>query len=509
MKILNTEQIRNVDAFTIEHEPIKSIDLMERAATACIYWINIKLGSCLSVKIFAGPGNNGGDGLAIARMLAESIDMIEVFLLAPPEKLSADARINYDRLLRIKNIRIFFLDEEKELPRIDEHDVVIDALFGSGLSRPLTGLAAKVVKHVNKAEVTVVAIDLPSGLCAEANTYDDPEAIIKASYTLTFQVPKLAFFFSENAKYVGDWHILDIELTQRAIDQQGSKYQLIQNEDVAFNLHVRSKFSHKGTYGHALLMAGSYGKMGAAVLASKACLRTGVGLFSVHIVSKGYEIVQTTVPEAMVSIDPCADYLSIAPELSKYNAVGIGPGIGTNDYTGFMLQKLLKSANVPLVLDADALNLISSHPEWLGMLPANSILTPHPGEFDRLAGPSGNGYERHKKQIQLSQQYKIIIILKGAHTSITDPDGNCWFNSTGNPGMATAGSGDVLTGIVLSLLAQGYQPLRAALTGVYLHGLAGDLACQDTGIEALLSSDIINYIGKAFMTIRSNELDLK
>lgn len=509
MKILNAEQIRKVDAYTIEHEPVNSIDLMERAATACTHWIRINLGDCLNFKIFAGPGNNGGDGLAIARMIAQDEDAVEVFMITSPDKLSADARINYDRLLGIPNVLIFFLDEQNKLPQIHEHDVVIDALFGSGLSRPLSGLASNVVKHINHAEVTVIAIDLPSGLNAEVNTYDDPDAIIKAYYTLTFQVPKLAFFFSENATYVGDWHVLDIELMQEAIDQQESKYKLIENKDIAFNIHIRSKFSHKGIYGHALLMAGSYGKMGAAVLASKACLRTGVGLLSTHIISKGYEIIQTTVPEAMVSIDACSDYLSLAPELDKFNAVGIGPGIGTNDYTGFMLQKLLKSAKVPLVLDADALNIISSHPEWLSLIPVNSILTPHPGEFDRLAGPSGNGYELHIKQIQLSQAFKIIIILKGAHTSITDPEGNCWFNSTGNPGMATAGTGDVLTGIVLSLLAQGYQPLRAALIGVYLHGLAGDLACQDTGVEALLSSDIINYIGKAFLTIQANELDLK
>jgi NAD(P)H-hydrate epimerase len=509
MKILNAGQIRKVDAYTIEHEPVKSIDLMERAASQCVLWIKENLGDCLSIKIFVGPGNNGGDGLAIARLLAQDDNVIEVFMLTLPENLSPDARTNYERLAKADKVTLSVLEEDEALPEVYEHDIVIDALYGSGLTRPLSGLAASIVKHINKADVTVVAIDLPSGLFAEANTYEDTEAIIKAYYTLSFQVPKLSFFFPENMVYVGNWHVLDIGLLPEAIEQQQTKYYTIQNEDVAFNLRPRNKFSHKGDYGHALLMAGSYGKMGAAVLASKACLRAGVGLLTAHISAKGYEIIQTTVPEAMVSIDPGPDYLSIVPELHKYNAVGIGPGIGTNDYTGFMLQNLLKSANLPMVLDADALNLIALHQEWLDLLPVNSILTPHPGEFDRLVGSSKNGYDRIMKQIQFSQKQKIIVVLKGANTSITDPDGNCWFNCTGNPGMATAGSGDVLTGIVLSLLAQGYQPLQAALAGVYIHGMAGDLACEDTGVEALLSSDIINYIGKAFMTIRSNEMDIK
>jgi len=507
MKILNAEQIRMVDSYTIEHEPVESIDLMERAAKECYYWIREHQGNCLNVKIFVGPGNNGGDGLAIARLLAEDENNIEVYMIEKPEKLSPDAHANYERLIHARKVKVSFLDEQSQLPEIFDHDVVIDALFGYGLTRPLTGQAAKVVKWINHFDATVIAIDLPSGLHSDANTYDNPEAIIQADYTLTFQMPKLAFFFSENFIYIGDWYVMDISLMHEAIELQESKYHFVENDDIAFNLHQRTKFSHKGTYGHALLIAGSYGKMGAVVLATKACLRTGVGLFTAHIATIGYEIIQTAVPEAMVSIDAGTNYVSTLPELSKFDAVGIGPGLGLNDFTGFMVQKLLKTITVPIVLDADALNIISTHSEWLDILPVNSILTPHPGEFDRLAGPSANGYERHIKQINMSRKYKIIIVLKGANTSITSPDGDCWFNSTGNPGMATAGSGDVLTGMIVSLLAQGYSPIRAALTGVYLHGLAGDIASADLGVEALISSDIINYIGKAFMTIRSNELD--
>ena len=507
MKILNADQIRKVDAYTIENEPIDSIDLMERAATECCNWIKEKMGSDLSIKIFVGPGNNGGDGLAIARILQEDNNNVAVYMLTMPERLSPDAQENYKKLTKHSDVEVVLLEELHTLPEIFDADLVIDALFGSGLTRPLVGLAERVVKHINQSLATTIAIDLPSGLFCELNTYDNPDAIIRADYTLTFQLPKLSFFFPENIIYTGDWYYLDIGLMFEAIDLQESNYLLIENDDIVFNLHQRKKFSHKGTYGHALLMAGSYGKMGAAVLATKACLRAGVGLLTTHIATKGYEIIQTAVPEAMVSIDAGTDYISAFPDLSKYSAIGVGPGIGSNDFTGFMLQKLLQTVTVPIVLDADALNLLATSQEWIDLLPVNSILTPHPGEFDRLAGPSVNGFERHLKQIKLSKDYKIIIVLKGAHTSITVPDGTCWFNATGNPGMATAGSGDVLTGIILSLLAQGYSPFRAALTGVYLHGLAGDLACEDTGVESLLSSDIINHIAKAFMTIRSNELD--
>jgi NAD(P)H-hydrate epimerase len=393
------------------------------------------------------------------------------------------------------------------MPEINGSDIVIDALFGSGLSKPLTGLSANIVKHINRSEATVIAIDIPSGLYGEKNGYDTPEAIIQADYTLTFGLPKLSFFFAENEQFVGKWHVLNIHLMHEAIDQQESRYWLTELSDIASTIPVRKKFSHKGYFGHALLMAGSYGRMGAAILAAKACLRSGAGLLTTHIVSKGYEIMQTAVPEAMVTIDPATEELSCLPDLSKFTAIGIGPGIGVSDPAGFALYQLLKNAQVPLILDADAINLLAAHTDWLGLIPENTMLTPHPGEFDRLTGLSKNGYERHLKQIEFSIKHKVIVVLKGAYTSVTAPSGSCQFNSTGNPGMATAGSGDVLTGIILSLLAQGYNPVNAALTGVYLHGLAGDLACEQTGEEALIASDIINYLGKSFKKIKNaNEL---
>lgn len=498
MKVLTAEQVRNVDAYTIAHEPIQSVDLMERAATGCYHWIWENLPSFHRIRIFVGPGNNGGDGLAIARLLSANTKNIEVIMLGAPEKLSADALANYQRLQDFKCVKIT-MAQEGYVPVLSPDDLVIDALFGSGLSRPISGLAAEMVHRINDSDATVIAIDIPSGLNFDENN-DLTVPIIKADHTLTFQVPKLAFFFAENYQYTGEWHLIDIGLMKKAFDQQVSATFFLQRDDIRQRLIHRTRFSHKGTFGHALLMSGSYGKMGAAVLSSMACLRTGVGLLTTHIVSKGYDIIQTAVPEAIVSIDPCADYLSVTPDLSQFDAIGIGPGIGTNDYTGLMFHQLLKTIKVPLIIDADALNLLSLHPEWINDLPENTILTPHPGEFDRLTGKSLSGYERFQKQKQFATDHRVIVILKGAYTSIVSPEGVCWFNSTGNPGMATAGSGDVLTGIVLSLLARNYKPMDAALAAVYLHGLSGDLARETIGEEALIASDIINHLGKAFIS---------
>jgi ADP-dependent NAD(P)H-hydrate dehydratase / NAD(P)H-hydrate epimerase len=503
MKILTADQIRKVDAYTIEHEPVESIELMERAANKCFNWINDKVSGTPIIKFFIGPGNNGGDGLAIARLLAAAEKKVQVLMIASPDTFSKDAKTNYNRLVEQGKAEIIQL-AEKKIPKIANHDIIIDAMFGSGLSRPLSGLAVEVAKSINSAQAKVISIDVPSGLYCESNELNINDAIVHADDILTFQLPKLSFFFVENEKYVGTWHLLDIGLSLKAIAEQESPYFFVSKDKIGSILKPRKKFAHKGVFGHALLLAGSYGKMGAAVLASRACLRTGVGLLTTHIPIKGYDIMQISVPEAMVSVDTTSDNLSTLPDISQYTAIGIGPGLGLYNFTGLMMFQLLKSVNIPFVLDADAINLLAIHPEWLGLLPENTILTPHPGEFDRMAGPSKTGYERHLKQIEFSRRNKVIVVLKGAYTSITTSDGKCWFNSTGNPGMATAGSGDVLTGIILSLLAQHYKPIDAALIGVYIHGLAGDLASADGGEESLIASDITNYIGKAFLNVKKS-----
>ncbi|HEX2936443.1 MAG TPA: NAD(P)H-hydrate dehydratase [Bacteroidales bacterium] len=502
MKILTCDQIREVDQYTIQHEPISSVDLMERASQACFDWFKQHFDTSVKIKVFVGPGNNGGDGLAIARMLAREGFKVAVYMLFGAERLSSDALANYNRLAQIDNVDITIIDNSR-LPVISEDDVVIDAMFGSGLSRKLEGPVARLVNHINQAMATIVAIDIPSGLFGEENTFNPTTAIIQADYTLTFQMPKLSFFFAENDKYLGVPVVLDIHLSPEGIDKQSSNYAFATPLQMQQMLKTRPRFSHKGTYGHALLLAGSYGKIGAGVLSSRACLRSGVGLLTFHVPKIGYGIVQSSVPETMISVDEDEWLITQCPNTDKYSAIGIGPGIGTSKETAEALYKVIKEAHIPLVLDADALNILALYPDWIRKLPANTILTPHPREFDRMAGASSSGYERHLKQIEFSRVYQVVVVLKGAYTSITSPDGRCWFNSTGNPGMATGGSGDVLTGIILSLLAQGYEPYDAARLGVYVHGLSGDIALAESSEEALIASDIINHLGLAFKKIKN------
>jgi len=290
-------------------------------------------------------------------------------------------------------------------------------------------------------------------------------------------------------------------LHPNAIEQTESVYNFLTKEFISGKIKRREKFSHKGTYGHALLIAGSYGKMGASVLASQACLRSGVGLLTSHVPRLGYEIIQNSVPEAMISIDPFETVFSEVPELSPFSAIGIGPGLDKMPETQFALKALLQAKPNKLIIDADALNILSENQDWYGLLPENTILTPHPKEFERLAGPSSNSFQRLQIQLQFSAKYNVIVVCKGANTCITFPDGRVFFNSTGNPGMATGGSGDVLTGIIVGLLAQNYSPEDATLIGVYLHGLAGNLAATEFGEYSLIAGDIISHLGKAFLQL--------
>ena len=508
MKILSPQQIREVDANTIVHEPISSVDLMDRAAIACVDWLSAKFDPCRKIAVFAGPGNNGGDGLAIARFLQLLNYNVTVYLLTGNDRLSSDALVQYQRLTAGQPTVL----NGSNLPELPPSAIVIDALFGVGLSRPLDGLAAQTVAHINQSGCTVVSIDMPAGLFCDDNSGNNPDRIIRATYTLTFQQPKLSFFFAENAAFTGKWEILDIGLLPDAIAQQHTKYFVIQQQDVSEYVQPRNKFAHKGDFGHACLIAGSRGMMGAAVLAAKACLRTGVGLITAHIPQGENIIMQTSIPEVLVSMDKNSEVFSQISDLSLYSAIGIGPGIGKNPKTQKALLALLHGLDdqkTHILLDADALNILSENPDWMYLLPRNSILTPHPKEFDRLAGISKNGYQRHLKQMEIAQKYAVFIVLKGAHTSIATPDGNCFFNTTGNPGMATAGSGDVLTGIIVSLLAQGWLPVHAALAGVWMHGAAGDEAAMKTGYQALIASDIINNIGNVYQKLETEQNVLK
>jgi NAD(P)H-hydrate epimerase len=502
MKILPIERVRLGDAYTIDNEPISDIDLMERAAGALFGWFSRNISKELTIMVFCGPGNNGGDGLALARMLNGAGYHVDVYMLKITGRLSLSCQINYDRLFKRPGVRIYDLTEEDELPEIHGEDIVVDALFGSGLSKPVNGFPARMIGHINKNNAVVVAVDVPSGLfCDETNTLN-PGAIIEADVTLTFQFPKLAFLFAENFKYVGLWEVLPIGIHEEFIEEVEVDNYFTELEDCRAILKPRVKYAHKGHFGHALLISGSFGKMGAAVLASKACLRSGAGLLTTHIPLKGYEVIQATVPEAMVSIDTSEYVFSNMIELSRFNAIGVGPGLGTEDATQKALKLLIQSASTPIVFDADAINILAENKTWLSFLPKHCIFTPHPKEFERLIGKTNNDFDKIQLQRDFSFRYHAYVILKGAHTSITCPDGRCYFNSTGNPGMATGGSGDVLTGVILGLLAQFYHPKEASILGVYLHGLAGDLAMEKQSMEALVARDIIENLGEAFRKIR-------
>lgn len=503
MKIFKSKQIDGIDAYTIVNEPISSVDLMERASLKIFDWIKKRYCHEQCFKIFVGPGNNGGDGLALARLLAQDGFHVEVFILNISAYLSSDSQMNLDRL-KIQNlVSIFELSSLNDFPFISAEDVIVDALFGSGLSRPLYGLVKDLVRAINSCTAEVIAIDIPSGLFGEDNSKNAIDATIRANYTLSFQFPKLAFLFPENADRVGEWEVLPIGLHPDIIEREESPYRLVDDGFIRSLIKPRQRFSHKGAFGHGLLISGSYGKMGAAILASTAALRSGIGLLSTHIPRLGYDIIQTAVPESMVSIDRSDIIFTEYPELSKFDAIGVGPGIDTKQNSTRALSELLDECEKPLVLDADALNIIGGNKGLKSKLPKACILTPHMKEFERLFGKSEGSYNRNEMQRAFSQEQAVVIVLKGAFTAISDVDGQCYFNPTGNPGMATAGSGDVLTGIILSLLAQGYSSLHAALIAVYVHGLAGDLAAEELGQEALIASDIVRFLPQAWKRMRS------
>ncbi len=500
MKIFKTEQVKEIDQYTIENEPIASIDLMERASLTFVNWFMRNFDSSRKVIVFAGPGNNGGDGLAIARLLEKRFFKVEAYLLKLGSSFSEDLSANKERLEK-SGARLRLIENEEELPELSDNILIVDAIFGSGLSRVASGLPAAAIKLINSSKAEVVSVDIPSGLFGEDNSENDPELIVHADYTVSFQFPFLSFFFPENEQFCGEWHAFSIGLHPEAIEKTSSNYYLVDQQYALGKVARRSKFAHKGSFGNALFISGSDGMMGAAVLGIKACLRAGAGLATAHVPGKTYPVIQTTVPEALISIDPSEVIFTDIPDLKPYSAIGAGPGLKTLPKTVRAMEKLLKSAEVPLVLDADALNIISENKDLMDLIPEGTVLTPHPKEFDRLFGESDNMYQRHQKQLEAAKRYKCYIVLKFAYTLISDPEGTTWINKSGNPGMASGGSGDVLTGMILSFLAQGYHPKDAAVLGVYLHGLAADLALEKQSEESLIPGDIIDYLGSAFKVI--------
>ncbi len=497
MKIFNAEQIRRIDAATIDHEPVASADLMERAASALYHWIVERYEVTTHFSLFAGPGNNGGDALALARIMVKNGYKVKVFIINTGGSFSDDFQVNLDRL-RSAAIIATMISDEKEIPDLQQGTVVIDGIFGSGLSHPVSGLPASVIRMLNQSGHIIISIDIPSGLFCDRLPTADSDAIICASYTLSFQFPKLTFMTHEGYCYTGRWEVLEIGLLPDAIASEHTSYFYVTTDDISSLIKGRSRFDHKGVFGHALIIAGSYGKAGAAILASSAALRSGAGLVTCHLPVKCVSPFQCALPEAMASPDDGDEHITSLPEVLKYDAVGVGPGIGTDPDTRKTFAELLSSYRNPMVVDADGLNILSLEPDMISLLPENSVLTPHPGEFSRLTGVKNSGLERLSLQMEFASRYRCIVVLKGAFTSVALPDGRVFFNSTGNPGMATAGSGDTLTGIITSLLAQGYLPADAAVTGVFLHGLAGDLALSDASPESLMAGDIIRNLGMAY-----------
>ena len=497
LPIFSAEQIKLIDAHTINVEPIASIDLMERAALKCSQWLMKHYSLETIFKVCCGLGNNGGDGLAIARQLLEHGYRVEVFIINYSDKYSDDFIINKKRFETLFSRFLMEVNDLAHLPHFQKSDVVIDALFGIGLSKSLSGLAADCVNQMNHSDADIVAIDVPSGLFVDQYT-DKNSAIIKAKHTLTFQSPKLSFMFAENNIYVGSGHVLDIGLrVSEKLRSEATAFYLTE-EHLQQLMKPRAKFSHKGTFGHSLLVVGSYGKMGAAIMSTHALLRSGAGLLTVCVPKCGYEIMQTSVPEAMALVNGNEFIQFSELDVNAYSAIGIGPGIGVEKDTQHSVKVLLESFKKPLLIDADALNAIGLNKEWLKLIPQDSILTPHPKEFERLTKSAENDFERHQLQIEFSKKHKVYVVLKGAHTCITTPDGKSYFNSTGNSGLAKGGSGDVLTGLITGLLAQGYSSFEASVIGVYVHGLAGDITKEEKGEVAMIPTDVIENIPAAF-----------
>jgi NAD(P)H-hydrate epimerase len=515
MKILSAAQFKVIDSYTIEHEPVSSIDLMERASRAVADKICGRWAVDTPVKIFAGPGNNGGDALAIARMLCEAKYRVTVYLFNTSNGLSPDCEANKKRLMKycmeemsaLGRFCVAFTEVTSEFkpPVLEEGDLVIDGLFGTGLSRPLNGGFASVVKYINASPATVVAIDIPSGLMCEDNTYNVMSHIVKADVTYTIQNPKLAFFFAENEGYVGEWEVLDIGIVDPDNEETKTPYFLTEGNDFRGLLKKRSRFAHKGSVGKALLIAGKKGMAGAAVLSAKACLRSGVGKLTIRTPESNVRVLQAAVPEAVLDIDVDPNCFSQSFDTNDYDAMGIGPGIGTSSYTTQAFIEQVSMAKCPAVIDADALNICGSHRGWISQLPKHCILTPHKKELFGLIGTTRNSYEELERTRELAVRQQIYIIIKGAFSAVCTPEGNVYFNSSGNPGMATAGSGDVLTGIILAFLAQSYPPEVAARMGVYIHGLAGDMIAEEFCEESLIASDLIDYLPRAFRAIRGEQ----
>ncbi|WP_185860726.1 NAD(P)H-hydrate dehydratase [Blattabacterium cuenoti] len=508
MKILSLNQIRNADQYCIDSESISSIQLMERAAKGCFNWIihnkyfQIKK---IPFIVLVGSGNNGGDGLSLSYMLHLYGATVSVYGINISSHCSNEFLTNKNKILNHK-INFKTIDEGEEFPFFNQESYLIDAIFGIGFNRTINLYWKSFFHYINEKKFKeVISIDIPSGLFIEKK-HENFEGIIKATYTLTFQVPKLSFLLPNYADYVGKWYLINIGWKNDFLRKIQTKNFYIDHVSIhtIYKKKIRKKFSHKGNYGHGIIIGGSFGMIGSIVLSAIASFRAGIGKLSVYVPYCGYKIIQNLIPEAIVNTDIKKYWISnIVISNENINAIGIGMGMGTHPKTVYALESfLLKNKKIPMVIDADAINILSDKLQLLDLLPENTIITPHPKEFKRLCQSWKNDYEKLHILKKMSTKYKIFIVLKGAHSIISTPSGNLYFNSTGNTGMATAGSGDILTGMIMSFLSQGYSPKEACVIGVYLHGLAGDIASKKFSEEAVIANDIINHIGEAYLQIK-------
>lgn len=499
MKLFTTDEIRAIDRHTIEQEGVPAIQLIERVAEGVADEIATRWRSNKPTIVFAGPGNNGADALAAARLLYERGFRPEVYLFnIGGDKLSTDCATSRDRLIaEAPEIAFCEVKDRFSMPKITSNHLIVDGLFGSGLREELKGGFKSLVQNINDENATVVSIDLPSGMFGDWNPQIVNRNTIHATLTLAIQFPRISFFIADNAELLGEWKVLDIGLSERAIASSPANFCLVEKRDVHRRLRHRKEFASKADFGSAVLYAGSYGMMGAALLAARGAMRAGVGKLTVNAPKCGFDILQTGVPEALYRHNRGElNIVEIHPE-RDFSAIAVGPGIGTNELTVKALDDFLASINRPVVLDADALNCMAIKPSMLNNIPVLSIITPHAGEFDRLFGPQPSAEARLRKAVEMAKYYNILIILKGHYTAIVRPDGKVYFNSTGTPAMATAGSGDVLTGVLLSMLAQGYPAELASIIAVYIHGLAGEMAAAEQGEYGVTAGDIAANIGRA------------
>ncbi|WP_209389712.1 NAD(P)H-hydrate dehydratase [Chryseobacterium sp. RR2-3-20] len=497
MKFFSAELIRKADLFTIENEPISSVNLMERAAISCTEWISINFKLNTKFAIFCGNGNNGGDGFAIARLLSSQGFNVQVYTDEKTNKFSDDALINFKRLKNISEIQLKDFDEFEKMT-LESHVIIIDALFGTGLSRKLEGKYQKLVEDLNKIKNTKISIDIPSGMFADTRN-EENDVIFKSDVTLSFQFWKKAFLHPESGNFAGKVIVLDIQLSEDFIFKTPSDDFVIDDELINGIFKPRKEFSHKGTYGKSILIGGSYGKIGAISLAVKSALKSGSGLTFALAPKCGVEILQTLAPEAMFIEGGEKNVTEI--NIVDDAIYGIGPGLDIDSLTAKALIQFLKNYSKPLILDADALNILAQNPENLQNIPSRSIITPHPKEFERLFGRTQNSFERLDLAKNKAEELDIYIVLKDHHTQVITPEKKVFYNITGNSGLAKGGSGDVLTGIITSLLAQKYSQEKAAILGVWLHGKAADLAAEKYSKESMQPTDVISELGNVFLEL--------